>query len=170
MGTNWSITDVVTKLEAQAAFHREREAFHAEHEESHRRERSLHAAELEQISARLEAFRAAATGALDLAGRSTVAPAEERQEDFGPASRPKLGRMVVQMIEAKGTSERFGAKGLTQQVNRRFGPGLRRPLDEGQVSVVLRRLERTGRIQLVRRGRPRHEALYARELEPAPQG
>ena len=48
-------------------------------------------------------------------------------------------------------------------MNKHFGDRLRRPVDPGQISVVLRRLSRLGRIHQVRRGRPHWEALYVRE-------
>ena len=169
METNRSIGEVLASLETQAAFHREREAFHAGHEEHHREQRSAHAAELEEINRRLDSFRSAAAEALDFAGRP-AAPAAARslkEEDLGSASRPKLSRMVELVVRGKGAGERFGSVDLSAEVNQRFGERLRDRVKPGDVSGVLRRLERKGRIHLLRRGRPHWEALYVRE---APEG
>ncbi|HYN20868.1 MAG TPA: hypothetical protein VE078_07910 [Thermoanaerobaculia bacterium] len=160
-----SIDEVLARLEAQAAFHREREAFHAGHEARHREQRNAHAADLENINRRLDAFRAAAAEALDLADRAAV-PADSpslKEEDLGSASRPKVFRMAELVIEDKDGSERFGPVGLAEEVNQRFGERLRRPVTAGEISTVLRRLHHRGRIHLVRRGRPHWEALYVRE-------
>lgn len=160
-----SIDEVLARLEAQAAFHREREAFHAGHEARHREQRSAHAADLENINRRLNAFRAAAAEALDLADKAAAAPESQSlmEEDLGSASRPKVIRMAELVIEHKGGSERFGPVGLAEEVNDRFGERLRRPVTAGELSTVLRRLHHKGQIHLVRRGRPHWEALYVRE-------
>lgn len=163
--TNRSIDEVLASLEAQATFHREREAFHAEHEGSHRERRTVHAAELEEIRRRLAAFRSAAAEAVELADRQGAEPAVPGlpQDDVGSRSRPRIHRMLESVIADKAADDRFGPVGLTGEVNRRFGPRLRRPVKAGQVSTALRRLERKGIIHLVRKGRPHWEALYARE-------
>lgn len=169
MKTNRSVGDILASLEAQAVFHRERAAFHAGHEEHHRGQRSTHESELAEIERRLEAFRAAASEALDFADRPAAAVPEQdlRQKDLGSASRPKLGRMVTLLLEDKGASERFGPVGLAREVNERFGERLRRPVTVPQISIVLRRLHGQGKIHQVRQGRPHWEALYVKE---APEG
>lgn len=163
MKTNRSIADVLETLEAQAVFHQERESFHASQEAHHREQKSGHAARLEAIRSRLEAFRTAAVEALDLAEEPVVDAAAREEVDLGPASRPRLGRMVDLILGSKGASERFGPVTLCAEVNKHFGDRLRRRVDPGQISVVLRRLSRMGRIHQVRRGRPHWEALYVRE-------
>ena len=102
MKTNRSIADVLETLEAQAAFHQERESFHASQEAHHREQRSGHAARLEEIRRRLEAFRTAAVEALDLADEPVVHAAAREEVDLGPASRPRLGRMVDLILGSKG--------------------------------------------------------------------
>src|SRR5262245_22181354 len=128
--TNPSIGEVLASLETQAAFHREREAFHAGYEARHREQRTAHAAELEEILRRLEAFRSAAAEAVDLAERPGAAPstASPQDEDFGSRSRPRIRRMVELVIADRETDEPFGPLGLTEEVNRRFGQRLRRPV------------------------------------------
>lgn len=169
MKTNRSIDELMARLEAQAAFHREQEAFHAEHEARHREHRTAHAAELEEILRRLEALRTAAAEAIDLADRPGATPSVRSLEenDVGSPSRPKVHNMLETVIAGKGADESFGPVGLTAEVNRRFGPRLRRPVKAGQVSTALRRLERKGMVLLVREGKPHQEALYVRQ---APEG
>jgi hypothetical protein len=124
------------------------------------------------LKRRLEVFRAAATDALELAERD-VLPGKRRSEpdledvDLGSVSRPKLGRMVTLILESREPDERFGAIELSREVNERFRDRMRRAVDPAQMSVVLRRLHRRGRIHLVRAGRPYKEALYVRERPPA---
>lgn len=167
--TDRSISELLASLEDQAAEHERQEAFHAEQEALHRERRSAHAAELEQVRRHLEALRAAVT-ALDQAGsRPASANPSEDDEDLGPASRPRVARMVEKVVETRRPGERFGSEALTVEVNRRFGDRLRKRIEEPQVSVVLRRLAQKKRIELVRRGRPHQEALYTlAEGNPAP--
>lgn len=163
MSTNLSVKDVLAKLEAQYAFHQEREAFHAGQETLHREQRALHAGEMETLARNLEAFRTAAEAAAGLASRATVRlPKDEEALDTG--RRGLLTRLITRVLEDKEDDERFGILGVTDELNRRFAEMLRPPADPRQVSVVLRRFARLGRIHLVRRGRPHHEALYVREL------
>lgn len=168
MATSRSIDEVLASLEEQVEFHREREAHHAAQEELHREQRASHAAALEEARRRLEAFRAAAAEALDLAERNVVPPKgrsakDFKDEDLGSASRPKLVRMVWLLLEEKEPAARFGARELSREVNQRFRDRMRRAVDPTQMSVVLRRLHRRGRIHQVRPGRPYQEALYVRE-------
>jgi hypothetical protein len=165
MKTNRSVGEILASLEAQAGFHRERAAFHAGHEEQHKAQRTAHESELAEIERRLEAFRAAASEALELADRPAVAVPQPdvKKKDLGSASRPKLGRMVTLLLQDKGASERFGPVGLTREVNERFGERLRRPVTVPQISIVLRRLQDQGKIHQVRQGRPHWEALYVKQ-------
>jgi len=164
----WSIEEVLASLEAQAAFYREREAFHAGHEAHHREKRSAYAAELAEINRRLEAFRASAVEAVDFAARQVAPPSPDlKQMDLGSASRPKIGRMVALLLQGKGGGDRFGPAGVAREVNQRFGERLRKPATVAQVSIILRRMCRLGKIHLVRRGRPRWESLYVKEAPQA---
>jgi hypothetical protein len=159
--TGRSIAEVLESLETQAADHERQEAYHAEQEILHRERRSAHAAQLEEVRRHLEALRGAVT-ALEQADRhpAPAARPERDDENLGSASRPKVARMVEKVVEAKRQDERFGPEALTEEVNRRFGDRLRKPLDARQISVVLRRLVRKKVVQLVRQGRPHQEALY----------
>jgi hypothetical protein len=163
-----SIDDVLASLEAQAAFHREREAFYAAEAAAHQEKQRAHAAELTEISRRLDLFRSAAGEAVELSDRSVPGAASE-PEDIGPASRPDVSRMVDLILKTKGAGERFGPATLTREINLRFAGRLRRPVSAGYVSVLLRRLSERGLIHLVRRGKPHWEALYVQEAPEAAQ-
>lgn len=162
MRQRWSVEEIVESLEGQAAFHRGLAADHAEKEAFHREQRSVHEAELATITSRLEGFRTAAAAAVEIAGRSArgVVKAEE---DFGSASSPKLTRMVLTVLADLGAQEPFGPNGVLAEVERRFGSRLRKRPDLRQISGILRRLNRLGRIHRLRSGRPYHESRYVRE-------
>ena len=96
-------------------------------------------------------------GALD-----KIAPAG--QENLGSASSPKLSRMVDKVLADLSPDTQFGTRWVAHEVNRRFGSRLRKPADGRRISVVLRRFNRTGRLEMVRPGRPHWEALYVRTV------
>lgn len=155
--------EIVASLEAQALLHRDRARHHAEHEEFHRELRSRHEAELEAVTRRLEQFQTAAAEAVELVERSPAPKAPPVKGDFGPASKPRLTRMILKVVEEVRPTDHFGASWVTDEINRRFGDNLRRHVEARQVSAVLRRLCREGRLHQYRRGRPRHEARYTRQ-------
>lgn len=157
----WSIQEVVASLEAQAAHHREREAYYAAQVAFHQEHQTRHAAELELLTRRLEEFRAIAEAAVDLAARVQPRAGEPPSNvDFGPASRPRLFRMVKVVLEEISPTALFGAGWVTQEINRRWGEKLRKQVDVHQIADTLRRMHRLGQIHLARRGRPHHEARY----------
>lgn len=163
MPKQWSIEEIVASLETEAGVHRERVAFYAEHEAFHREKRTHHEAELEAITQRLDTFRAASAAALELVGRLTPRPGPaDEGEDIGPASNPRLTRIVQTILGELGPDQVFGAGWLTQEVNRRHGERLRKQVAPRQMSDVLRRLARTGRLQQVRQGKGRYEARFVR--------
>jgi hypothetical protein len=71
--------------------------------------------------------------------------------------------MVENVLEELGAQEPFGPRGVFEEVTRRFGSRLRKKPDLRQISDVLRRLERLGRIHRLRGGKPHHESRYVRE-------
>jgi hypothetical protein len=73
-----------------------------------------------------------------------------------------IARLVTRVVEDKPSGESFGISAVTREVNQRFQDHLRKPVEPSQVSVVLRWMLRTRRIRSVQKGRPFHEALYAR--------
>jgi hypothetical protein len=156
---------IVARLEEQIAHHRERESFHAERKAYHGEQQALHAAELATLTATLEAFKTSVVKAAELAGRTVATPTPEAAAvppslDIG--RKPSLTRMVQRVIESHPPSEAFGTNVITQEINRRYGDRLRRPVKPKLVSIALRRMAAAGQIRALREGRPHHEALYAR--------
>jgi len=163
MRKQWSIEEVMASLEAEAKVHRERAAYHAEHEAHHREKRSHHEAELEALTRRLEEFRAASTAALELVGRLAPRPGPpDEGEDIGPASNPRLTKAVATILKELDETQSFGPGWLTAEMNRRHGEKLRKPVTPRQMSDVLRRLTRQGRLRQVRQGKGRYEARFVR--------
>jgi len=156
-----SLADLLADLEAKVAFHRRQEGLCAEQEALYRERRSLHAAELQRISQVYESLRAAAATAEEIAAQAL--PAEAPGEDLGSPSRPKLTRMVARVLEDKAPNAPFGASEVTAEVNRRYAAHLRRPAEEEQIAVILKRLAENGRLHKICKGRPYHQALYSRE-------
>jgi hypothetical protein len=161
MTSDVPLAAIVANLEAQIALHREREVFHAEQESLHRQQRELHAAELEVLTKNLETFRAATAVVLDLASRHVPAPPPPAP-DPDPGRKPRLSRMVTLVLESWPAGKPFGLSHVAAEVNRRYSDRLRKPVDPRMVSVHLRRRLANGSLVAVERGRPHHEALYAR--------
>jgi hypothetical protein len=162
MSSPLSLDQIVSRLEQQIAFHREKEAYHAGQEGAHRDQRALHAAELETLTQSLEALKAIGATAASLASRSL--PTDPAASPPDPdAGRPlTVAQMVARVVEARGPEEVFGPNLVTQELNRRYQDRLRHPVPERVVSVNLRRLLDAGRLRALRKGRPHHEALFAR--------
>jgi hypothetical protein len=160
-----TVEDVMARLERQVAYHREQAGFHGGQEAHHRDQREQHTRQAEAFAQHLQAFRAAAVPAVE---DLTVAPAPVSLPaldalDAGP--RPRVQRLVWEVIQGFAPGEPFGVSKVLDEIGRRYGAILDVPPDPGHVSVALRRLARDGWILRVRRGRPRHEALYVREGE-----
>lgn len=155
-----SLDDLLADLETKVAFHRRQEGLCAEQEAIFRERRSFHAGELARISQCYESLRAAAATAEEIAAQTL--PAEPPGEDLGSPSRPKLTRMVARVLEDRAGSARFGASEVAAEVNRRYAAHLRRPVEDEQVAIVLKRMADTGSLQKLRKGRPYHQALYSR--------
>ncbi|HWM90529.1 MAG TPA: hypothetical protein VN493_07150 [Thermoanaerobaculia bacterium] len=153
-----TIDAILSRLEARLAHHREQAEIHTRQEALHREERERHTGQMEELAHSIETFRASAGIAVELAGPP---PDDDRDVDTGQER--ILTRLVSKLIAGRSADERFGPEGLTEEVNRRFPDILRKPARIRQISDVLRRLARSGRIHQVRRGRPHHEALYVRE-------
>ena len=162
MKSKLDVPDLLGRLEAQIALHREREAFHAEQETRHRQEREGHAAELEKLAQSYEALRSTATTAANLTASPVPVPPPPR------AGAPKgtkvpLSKAIRAVIQTLGPQEPFGVNKVMHEISRHHADRLRRPAYPRLVSLTLRRLADQGAIHLVREGRPHHEALFVRE-------
>jgi hypothetical protein len=163
MSSKTSVEELLSSLEQRAASLRDQEAFHARQEVHHREQRALYAAELEKVLQTLEAFRPLAATAIDLA-QPVVArpePAAE-QETLPPPGRLMAGQLLRLVIESPSLTEPFGPTAVAAEANRRFADCLPGPVSRRAASDVLRRMLAEGAIQVVREGKPAHEALYTR--------
>jgi hypothetical protein len=168
MSTKLSIEQMLAQLEKREAFHGERQTFHAEqevfHEQQqvhHREQQAVHVAELEKVRESLATFRAAAASAVDVVGpvEPSAPPAASK---LPPPGKKFVSGLMRLALESPELQEPFGPAAVAAEVNRRFRPHLRKLVDSRTVSDVLRRLEREGKIQIVQKGKARHEALYKR--------
>lgn len=163
MASQVTLESIVARLEAQLAFDREREAFHAQQEAFHREERSRYTAELEKLTSILGSFKTAAETAMEFSTQAALVAPPPPNLDIG--RKPSLTRMVQRIVETRRPGETFGTHLVTAEINRHFGERLRRPVKPKLVSIALRRMGEQGKLRAVRKGRPHHEALYARGEE-----
>ena len=164
MSTSLSVAEILATLEKRIEHHREQAAFHAEQEVHHREQSTLHLAEMEKISQHFEAFKATALPAADLAQQAGASsPAVEEADDLRDfvGKKLQLSKLVIRTVERLQDST-FGATRVTAEINRRYSDRLRRPVDNREVSVTLRRLRDSGRLRVVREGKGAHGALYAK--------
>lgn len=167
MSGSMSLTEVVTKLEAQITYHREREAFHAGEKARHAAEQARHAEQLEQLSQRYEAFTAAVALVEPVLNLPEPSAAAQPRKDAELGDRPKVAQAVVRVLDDWPAATPFGAPEIAAEVNRRFAGKFRRPLTARAVSPFLRRRHRAGVLDCVRVGRPVHGALYRKRTGKA---
>jgi len=162
MGSKRSVEDVLSRLEARVAFHREqvavhagRQTFHAQREAHHREQQALQKAELEKALQSLETFHAVVNSAVDLSPKPDEIP-------LPPRNRKMVSRLVMLAVEGPELEEPFGPWDVAEETNRRFKDHLPKPVGSRTASDVLRRMLAAGEIELVRRGTANREALYKR--------
>ena len=163
MSTQLSVAQVLANLEAQMAFHKEKEAHHAQQEVFHREQQAVHAAEYAKVAQHYEAFKSTAEAAAEIAARTPMK--EQPRRDDPPPARTKPtrpSRLVARLIAELPAGETFAPSRVAAEVNRRYGRELRKPLDTRLASTILRRLLADGEIRLVERGIAHHEALYSK--------
>ena len=169
MSTKLSVEDVLANLERRAADHREQEAFHAQREADHGEQRAFHASELASVLRSLESFRAVAAEAVGLvreeepsAPAQPEAEAPVQEEELPPPGRLMVGRLLRRIAMSPSLPEPFWPKAVAAEANRRFGDRLPGPIGTRTASDVLRQMRAEGQIQLARKGKAVHEALYTR--------
>jgi hypothetical protein len=156
MSSDLSIAQVLADLEAQVQQLEGQVALHAQQEVFHRDQRALRADELARIRERYETFKAAAAAAGEVVRRVKVEGAD------GSAPPATISKMVARIIEGKLTGERFTPSEMAGEVNETFAKRLRRPVSSRTASVTLSRLAALGYLNLVRKGKAFHEAIYAK--------
>jgi hypothetical protein len=169
MSTKLSIEQMLAQLEKREAFHGEQETFHAEqevfHEQQqvhHREQRAAHVAELAKVRESLATFRAAAASAVDVVGPVEPSAPPAAALKLPPPGKKFVSGLMRLALDSPELQEPFGPAAVAAEVNRRFRAHLRKLVDSRTVSDTLRRLEKEGKIQIVQKGKARHEALYKR--------
>jgi len=160
MSSELSVEQILAKLEAQMAFHKEREEQHAQQEAFHREQRAVHAAEYANLAKHHEAFKASAGGAVELAARATVALGEEPSP--APVKPSTTSKLVARLLVDLPAGATFNADQVTAEVNRRYPNELRRPALPASVSTILRRLLDDGGLRLIKKGTAHRQAVYRR--------
>ncbi|HEV8579095.1 MAG TPA: hypothetical protein VGX68_08420 [Thermoanaerobaculia bacterium] len=167
MGSKLSVEDVMANLEARAAFHREQEAhhrdqeaFHVQQTAYHREQQAFHRTAQEKALKDLETFRT-------VVGSAGAQPLPQEEEPEVPApGRKRFGRMVMLAAESPDLPEPFGPTAAAEEATRRFAEHLSGPIRPRTASDALRRMLAEGRLELVRKGTAKREALYKR---PGPE-
>lgn len=167
MSAEFSVAQILANLEAQMAFHREKEEHHAKEEVFHREQRALHAAEHETVAKHYEAFKASAGSAAEIAARNVIpAPAPPpplREEGPLPPLKPVRGsQLVARLVQELPMGEVFTPTQVAREVNRRYPRELRRPISSRLASTALRRQLANGVLQMVQKGTAHREAVYTR--------
>ncbi len=70
--------------------------------------------------------------------------------------------MVTLVVESWPAGEPFGTAAIASEIATRYRDRLRKGVDPRMVSVHLRRLLASDKLVSIRKGKPHHEALYAR--------
>jgi DNA-binding transcriptional ArsR family regulator len=169
MSTHLSVGEIFRKLEERMKLHQEQADFHARQEAHHREQGAFHTAELQKITERFEAFKASALVAAELAQETSAVPGPVEEEDLRDlvGKRLRMSKLVGRVVDRMREGETFGAKRVAEEINRRYGAHLRRPMGARAVSVTLRRLRDAGSIRAVRDGKAALESIYVRADEMA---
>ncbi|MFL6290880.1 MAG: hypothetical protein ACJ759_08310 [Thermoanaerobaculia bacterium] len=174
MGSNLSIAEALSQLEAKIAHHHQQqehhtaqEAHHAERQAFHAGQKGVHEAEHRKAIERYEAFKAASAGLGEML--ADVEPASPSPapppEDVATKGWRWLSHLMSRVIEGKKPGEVFGASEILDEIYERWGDKLKRNIEPRSASATLRRWAATGRLRLVRDGRSYSESLYTREEE-----
>jgi len=156
---------MLAKLEAQIAFHRERTAFHTEQRDQHQAELGRHAAELERLTQYHETLKSVTAGVEEAFRDAQPALAADLAKgDDALGSKPRVGRMVARVVKTWEPGIPFGATAVAAEIGRRFAGKLGRGVDVRSIGAALRRKHNEGTLQLVREGKPFHEAVYQKPL------
>jgi hypothetical protein len=162
MSSHLSVSEILTKLEARIASHREKAAFHIQQEAQHREQGIFHTAELEKVTAHYEAFKVTAATAAGLAQEAAPPQAggEAEEKDLGP--RPMASKLIARVVDRLPPGETFGPTRVAAEVNRRYKDRLRKPVEVRTVAVNLRRLSEAGGIRRVSAGTAHHESRFTK--------
>jgi hypothetical protein len=165
-----SIAEVLVDLEAQIEELEKQDAFHAEREEFHRGQRADCAGKLAKIRTKYEAFQAAASEVAEVVRKRAPAPPPAPSSPIlpeDPGVRTTVSKLVARVVAGKREDERFTASELAMEINRRFPKSLHQPAAPRPVALALRRLVDRGHAREEEKGKPFHEAVYAKNVRRA---
>lgn len=167
MTTNLPVGEMLAHLQKKIAYHKEQMAEHAKQEALHAEKRAQHEAEHREAVERFEALQAASAAAGELL--QDVKPAAPRSapahKEIKSGGWHWLADLLERVIETKAPGEVFGATSLVDEILERWGSKLRHGIDIRSAQTTLRRWAQDGLLDVVRKGRSRHEALYTKPRE-----
>jgi hypothetical protein len=152
VSTKRSVAGILDYLKSEIARLEKEEAFHAQQEAAHREKRAASAEKLALVQERYEAFRSASAAVVE------VVPASAASVE-GSKAPGSVIRHVARIVASKATDEPFTPSELLAELSQR-SPKL--AASNRTVSAALRRLVKEGGVRVVEKGKPYHEAVYAR--------
>ncbi len=171
MGSTLSIDAALAQMEAKIAHHKAQHEHHAGQEAHlaqqqafHAEQKAVHEAEHRKAIERYETFKAASAsiGEMIVDEKPASPPPPPPPEAIDVGNWRWLSKMMSLVLEPKAPDEVFGASVLIQEIQKRWGPKLRHPIQPRSVSATLRRWATMGQIRLVRDGRSYYESLYTK--------
>jgi len=167
MSSNLPVAEMLAHLQKKIAHHKEQMEAHAKQEALHGEKRALHEAEHRKAVERCEALQEASTAAGELL--KDVKPSAPRsapaRKEIKGGGWHWLADLLERVIETKAPGEAFGATSLVDEILERWGSKLRDGIDIRSAQTTLRRWARDGVLDVARKGRSRHEALYTKSRE-----
>ncbi|HEX5760592.1 MAG TPA: hypothetical protein VF121_15505, partial [Thermoanaerobaculia bacterium] len=131
----------------------------------HGEKRALHEAEHRKAVERCEALQAASAAAGELLKDVKASASAPARKDVKSGSWHWIADLLERVIETKAPGEAFGATSLVDEILERWGSKLRDGIDIRSAQTTLRRWAQDGLLDVVRKGRSRHEALYTKPRE-----
>ena len=167
MSSNLPVAEMVAHLQQKIAYHKEQMDAHAKQEALHGEKRALHEAEHRKAVERCEALQAASAAAGELL--KDVKPSAPRsapaRKEVKSGGWHWIADLLERVIETKAPGEVFGATSLVDEILERWGSKLRDGIDIRSAQTTLRRWAQDGLLDIARKGRSRHEALYTKPRE-----
>lgn len=167
MSSNLRVAEMLAHLQKKIAYHKEQQEAHAKQEALHGEMRALHETEHRKAVERFEALQAASAAAGELLGdvKPSAAHSTAESKEIKSGGWHWIADLLDRVIETKAPGEVFGATSLVDEIHKRWGSKLRHGIDIRSAQTTLRRWARDGLLDVARKGRSRHEALYTRPRE-----
>lgn len=164
MSSHLSVAEMLAHLRGKIAYHKAQQEEHAKQETFHAEQRALHEAEHRKVVERFEALQAASEAAgellVDVKPPAALPAPVRAPREVKSSGWHWLADLMERVIETKAQDEVFGGTTLVDEILELWGSQLRRGIDPRSAQTTLRRWARDGRLDLVRKGRSKHEALF----------